>query len=274
MKLNKKAEVTLAIFLVAAAVAFVFALSIPDQSNSITGMAVAGANISGCANISIDSELTQDIYVNLSDAIGSWCISFQTNDIILDCQGHSLNGNGSGIGIISGNLDNITIKNCQVNNFTSGIQMRTNNSFVINNTASFNTEDGFIIGYGYYGVINAFVENNTAINNSRHPFYIINASYSQIKNNRAYNHSNGVYNIQSSHYNQILNNLAYDNYGGFTLSYSSHDNHLFNNTVHNNQVFNGNSYEFITDSYNNVLNQSYYTGNSTVVNLRVGQSFT
>jgi len=63
------------------------------------------------------------------------CIDIQADNIILDCNGYNILGNQANTAIRAQNRNNITIKNCQVNNFTTNLLLNsTTNSQFINNT--------------------------------------------------------------------------------------------------------------------------------------------
>jgi len=57
------------------------------------------------------------------------------DNVTLDCNGHTIRGNGSGTGIYVNNSNNVTIKNCIIVNFTTGIYFNSSDDgFVLNNT--------------------------------------------------------------------------------------------------------------------------------------------
>ncbi|MDH3324246.1 MAG: hypothetical protein OEL89_01255, partial [Candidatus Peregrinibacteria bacterium] len=61
------------------------------------------------------------------------CFSINGDDIIFDCQGHIIDGAGTGEGFTSSaSRDNITIKNCTITEFSEGIRLWATNSSVSN----------------------------------------------------------------------------------------------------------------------------------------------
>ncbi|MEK6849797.1 MAG: LamG-like jellyroll fold domain-containing protein, partial [Nanoarchaeota archaeon] len=78
----------------------------------------------------------------------STCFNITANDINLNCNGYWLRGNRSEgqHGINASALNNITIQNCMITNFTDGVVFsRVKNATLFNNTALNNSDDGFDI---------------------------------------------------------------------------------------------------------------------------------
>ena len=165
------------------------------------------------------------------------CINNPANfsNKIFDCQGHTIEGNGSGseYGIyLNGKSGNI-IKNCVVTSFFYGIYLNSfsNNNTLINNAANLNSGVGIYLGYA---------SNNTLINNTANS-----------------NSLDGIYLNSSSNNNTLTNNTANSNGGvGIYLLYSS-NNTLINNTA--NSSWNG---IYLTVSSNNILTDNTANSNS------------
>jgi len=155
------------------------------------------------------------------------CINIIADGITLDCEGHNIDGIDSifNSGIFFQNRNNITIKNCFVSDWGSGIHMLySNNSMISNNIANSNFR-GIALWHSS--------SNNTLFNN------IANSNYYGI-------------NLTSSNNNTIFNNTANSNeYGIFLWNYSS-NNTIFNNTANEN----GEGIEIFYSSNNNVINEN------------------
>ncbi|MEM7817852.1 MAG: hypothetical protein QXL81_03460, partial [Candidatus Aenigmatarchaeota archaeon] len=66
--------------------------------------------ISSCTNLNTAGE-TYLLTANISNAVGS-CMNVTASGVTLDCNGHMIDGIGSGYGINNtGGYDNVTIKN-------------------------------------------------------------------------------------------------------------------------------------------------------------------
>jgi parallel beta-helix repeat protein len=66
--------------------------------------------------------LTQDLYSETS------CINIASNNIVFDCNYHTIAGNGSESAVWTYNTDNITVRNCILTNFSEVVWGATNNS--------------------------------------------------------------------------------------------------------------------------------------------------
>ena len=96
----------------------------------------AAANITSCpVTINVSTTLTQ----NLNLVNGSVCVTFGNDSIVLDCAGFSLNNSNTSAtayGINATDRNNITVRNCLVENFSENILWtNVNNSFLLNTTA-------------------------------------------------------------------------------------------------------------------------------------------
>ena len=70
-----------------------------------------------------DTTLCSGLY-NIPDVENNGVIIINSSDVILDCNGLTLQGNKSGIGIYNPGHDNVVIKNCKVMNYNKGIYLQ------------------------------------------------------------------------------------------------------------------------------------------------------
>lgn len=92
---------------------------------------VKAANITSCDDIINKPgtwELTQNIKTNES------CLTIESDDVLLNCNFHSITGSGNGTGIFIGNKTTVEIVNCSISNFSIGLEV--NESDIV---AQFNT---------------------------------------------------------------------------------------------------------------------------------------
>jgi uncharacterized repeat protein (TIGR01451 family) len=101
--------------------------------------AETGAAITSCpVTINESTTLTQNLWADGD------CITINNSDVVLECSGFSINGSGTGVGINATSLNNIIIRNCFIENFTTNIYAEAvNNSQFINNTARNSSEYSF-----------------------------------------------------------------------------------------------------------------------------------
>ncbi|MCX6709085.1 MAG: right-handed parallel beta-helix repeat-containing protein [Candidatus Woesearchaeota archaeon] len=147
---------------------------------------------------------------NLSCAANG--VRLTASNIHLDCNGYTITGQNASNshGIITYAVQNVTVKNCNVQNFTYGITMNyTNDSIIQNNT---------IFYYTRYGIdLRVDDNNNTIINNT-------------VSKSRIYGFT---VDGGSNSYNKFIDNVAHDNSGGFDLANAPFTN-LTNNTAYDN----------------------------------------
>ncbi len=132
------------------------------------------------------------------------------DNIVFDCSGYKITGNGVGTGIQAFGKNNITIKNCNIQNFGQGISLEyTSRSYLLNNT----------------------------VKNNFRGFYIRSSPLNQLSDNKATGNRIGFDIVFESNSNTILNNTAENNHQGIMLDRTT------NNTLANNNFFN-NTFNF------------------------------
>lgn len=229
---------------------------------------VSAADCGGSTACNCGDTLTSS-YNMTSDLTGCTAdgIIIGANNIILDCQGHTINGNNPGFpyaginnggelvgGYFTGGYNNVTIKNCIITGgFYSGIWFDVASyGNIINNTASSNEYGFHVFSNGYDTSHYNNLINNTAINNTL-GFRIAYISYHTLVGNIANNNSNsGILLDASSHIN-VINNTANNNvYGGIGIAYGNYNN-LTNNIANNNG---GNGIGITGADYSNIINNT------------------
>jgi len=71
------------------------------------------------------------------------CIEFDSKGVIFDCQGHEIEGNGTGSGILMNENSN-NIKNCIIKKFENGIYLNSSDNIISNNTIRENS-NGIVV---------------------------------------------------------------------------------------------------------------------------------
>lgn len=94
---------------------------------------------------------------------GGNCITINTSNVVLDCAGYYIRGYGSGAGVYAANLENVTVKNCRIYNFTSGLEFRNDTSSSVLNNTLYENREGMLSFNATY----SFSDNNTPENNSQ-----------------------------------------------------------------------------------------------------------
>jgi len=181
-----------------------------------------------CGDIlTVDTTLTADL-----TCAGPGLI-LDADDIVLDCAGHVLNGDGTDIGIRLQGHTGVTIQNCVVNRFASGIQLIDSSANALRtNSVSGSTSVGsgaIQLSSGSDG--NVLLTNRTYQNDGR-GFAIIDSTGNLMLKNGAYgNGFRGIDLIDASGNALVQNHVANNTSGGVVLSGSATAN-----IVHDTQV--------------------------------------
>jgi parallel beta-helix repeat protein len=244
---------------------------------TIAGQAVSytlDPEISTCATLD-SAGATYTLTADIIDSSASTCMDITANNIILDCQGHTIDGVDTGgtygINIIraSQTNTNITIKNCVVTDWDEGLYLEysSNNTFT-NITTNSNT-----CGLDLYRSSNNIFTNITANSNGYEGFYLYSSSNNTFTNITADSNSEGFYLESSSNNNTFTNIIATNNDKGFYLYGSS--NNIFTNITANSNTDYGfhlalssnNSFTNITANSNGYGFYLYSSSNNTFTNV-------
>jgi parallel beta-helix repeat protein len=227
-------------------------------STLILAIPQASASTALCgANITSSTTLTEDVGPCLSDAIG-----ISANNVIFNCNGHTVTGSGVETGIQTGpGVSGVTIENCYVTNFVYGILLGNGgNDQLLNNHAYLNTMWGFFIVSH-----DSLIQNNMANNNAQGGFVFEGCNLgsecpggtsfgydNQVTNNMALKNGqnageNGFGFVGAIDY-QLTNNKAVNNTGdGF--AFFPNGNALTNgNTLTNNKAVNNGAFGYFDSS--------------------------
>jgi hypothetical protein len=165
--------------------------------------------VSACQNLTYSGAL---YYLQNNITTLGTCINVTANNVTFDCQGHSITGGGSNYGVVIDLHDSVTIKNCNVLNFSQGIRLTSDTNSIISNCNASGSASGIFIGYSEGNTINVTILNSNASSSAGDGI-----SFS----------GSGSYN------NTILNSIATGNYG--IRLYNSHG-HPGNTTLKNNTL--------------------------------------
>lgn len=138
------------------------------------GCTTIGIWDAGTKTCTLTTDVTQSIQIN-------------NPGITLDGNGHTLTGLGTGYGVYIPGINNITIKNCAISNFSVGIynQIGSYNTLT-NNSVSINGHGIFLTGCSGNNITD-----NTVFNNNGHGIFFMYSSNNNISNNTV---SNNFYN--------------------------------------------------------------------------------
>ena len=166
----------------------------------------------------------------MPDVDSKGAIIVNNNNIVLDCNASILIGQWLGLGIVERRFENVTIKNCNLDNYTNGITLESVNY-------------NFIVG-------------NNITNTLAGPIIIENSNNNVIQNNLiSYGGFWAGIQIDSSYFNDWSNNNLITNnsicnlrtyYGIFAISNSSNNSFYFNNFINSNKTTQAHDQGFIS----------------------------
>ena len=215
-------------------------------------------------NVTCGQTITENtIMANDLDCSSGNGLNIGANNVVLDCNGHTLSSSSSsGTGIYFSNYDYVTIKNCVITDFNKGISIDTNADYttIANNTIR-DTND---VGIQIHTSSNVVIANNTVANNANIGIFVYWSPNNMLYNNTVNNNDEGIYIQSYSNYNTLSYNTVYDNNYGFYISQWSDNNELSYNKVYGNT--NNDVYQK-SDSVNNNIQYSYWGSNVCDVSL-------
>ena len=211
--------------------------------NNVTG--ILYANVSEFSNYTTTADVPCGIInsnFNLSYDLTSseTCFTINSSNVVLDCAGYTITGNGSGYGVNITNVDNVTIENCIVNNFSRGISkdgydLNTYYTFQ-NNTINTYGESG----YGLYLIVsqNSTIFNNTITTSGYQGsalYFNPGINYSNVSQNTLTTYANWSYGIfPALSYNNVIDSNTIVTYGNTSDGMDAPSS--YGNTISNNNI--------------------------------------
>jgi len=184
-------------------------------------------------------------------------IMVHRSNIIIDGNGYTLQGTGSGNGFDLSNINHVTIKKTRIKGFNMGIYLFNCSGCVISRN---NITDNKYSGVYLDGSSSNFISGNNITNNDGYGVYLWNSSDNVISgNNLASNGYDGVYLLNCSDNVISGNNLASNGYHGVYL-WNSRGSVISVNNITKSPwgIFFGN-YSYYNRLYeNNITNNSWY----------------
>jgi parallel beta-helix repeat protein len=201
----------------------------PVKASGTIYIRVDGSIDPPTANITTADNITYTFTDNNYDGI-----VVERGNIVIDGNGYTLQGTGSGSGFYWSGINNVTIKNTKIRGFYHGIYLEySNNNSISGNNITANNE----VGIELYGSSN---------NNS-------------IYGNNIANNGYGIYLRYSSNNSIYENNITANNYDGIRVDYLSS-----NNIISRNDIRNNNAFGIIIGSNNNVVSENNITENGYI----------
>ncbi len=235
------------------------------------------------AQVTCNSTLVASAFLTSNlNCPGYTAITLNNSNIFLDCAGFSITGDNTGAtsGVEFMNVNNVTVRNCIISNYTYGIRgIKSNGSTLFNNNLFYN-QQGILMSQMNITTVNKNVmlnntvgvslsnsqkndvKNNIAQFNTQHGMFASTTSDNNTftSNNCSFNSQYGIYVNGAEHNNIIGNRFIQNGQHGFYGSSHSHNTTLINNTAINNTL-DGFRISTSSDSVvinNTAINNSFY----------------
>ncbi|MBN2478071.1 right-handed parallel beta-helix repeat-containing protein [Candidatus Micrarchaeota archaeon] len=167
--------------------------------------------------------LTEDITAATPSAV---CI--MVDNVVLDCDSHNINGAGSGTGIFAPDVNTITIRNCNVDNFGTGLYLSNSKDHtIINNNFTNNVEPASGV---HLNNVNDSILRGNRINNNDNGIHLNSCQYITIRDNNVDSNYYGIYSSGGGNHTIEGNTLNSCNVRGIYLD-SCSENTISGNTA-------------------------------------------
>jgi parallel beta-helix repeat protein len=230
-------------------------LKVPVVRASGTIYIRADGSIEGTTYIHSDDNVTYVFIADINDSI-----VVERSNITIDGNGYAVQGSGSGYGFYLSNMNNVTIKNTNINAFYCGIFLNysSNNNSLIGNSMTNNWYSVLIVNYSSY---NSIIGNS--IMNNAEGIFLEWSSNNNISRNNITNSRGwcgfGV-GFEGSSNNTVAENTMTNNIYGVALGRSS-----YNSISGNNVTANDKGIRLYAAPYNNLSGNSVATNEIGVI---------
>ncbi|HVC58206.1 MAG TPA: right-handed parallel beta-helix repeat-containing protein [Candidatus Acidoferrales bacterium] len=156
-----------------------------------------GSQISSCGSINqpgtyyMSGNINMGSYINVSNPAAVYdnirCINIASSGVVLNCMGHTMS-HGS-YAIYSSGVSNLTIKNCNISGFNTGVQLINTNRSRISNVSVVNATQFAI---SLTNTVSVSVQNSSATS-SNFGLYVSNAASDVIGNPTMLRNQYGIY---------------------------------------------------------------------------------
>ena len=189
-------------------------------------------------------------------------IVVERSNIIIDGDGYTLQGSGSGIGFYWYDINNVTIQNTIIKNFFWGVYLDSS-SF---NTISVNTIRNNFEGISLYESSNNSICGNDIMNNDVDGISLWDSSNdNNIYGNHITDNEDGIWLISSSNNSIYRNDITANKLDGIWLASSS------NNSIHENHITANKEYGILLfESSNNTIYHNNLIDNMVQANVTSG----
>jgi parallel beta-helix repeat protein len=195
-------------------------------------------------------------------------IQIDNDNLILDGNGYTITGSGSGQGVYLASRTGVTVRNLTIENFYDGILLDLSNSnTLIGNTISNSNHAGI---YLQRSNSNELIENAASSTYGGSGIWLwLSRSNLVSDNTTSSNRDFGVFVDRYSDNNSLIGNNTSDDLIGIRLAYGSRGNTISNNTMLKHRAF---GMDLWIQNDNNLIYNNNFIENNNLPQIRVEQS--
>jgi parallel beta-helix repeat protein len=198
----------------------------PSIASSTIYIRADGSIDPDTAPISTVDKITYTFTGNVDDEI-----VVEKANTIIDCNGHIVEGSGTGKGFTLYNVANVTIRNANIRNFTYGIYLESASyNFIHGNNISANSYDGIEI---YFSSDNNEIADNNIETSEWFGIGIYYSNNNTIKGNKIINNNDGIWLYDALDNTISMNDISANSEYGIELYYASNNMIFHNNFMGN-----------------------------------------
>jgi parallel beta-helix repeat protein len=153
---------------------------------------------------SVPVQRTENVYTFNGD-LANYTLEIQRSNIVVDGEGHFLEGNGSGQGIVLRRVNGVVVRNLALRNLRDGIDVASSSNCTLTGMTITRTELGIYLYNSSYNVIG---KSNVSGNSGDAIVLFDCCNYNSITENQITEDGNGGINLQAP--NTLLNQTACD----------------------------------------------------------------
>ena len=213
----------------------------PSMASSTIYIRADGSIDPDTAPISTVDNITYTFTGNVNDEI-----VVEKENTIIDCNGHIVEGSGTGKGFTLYSVANVTIRNANIRNFQYGIYLESASyNFIHGNNISANSYDGIEI---YFSSDNNEIAGNNIETSEWFGIGIYYSNNNTIKGNKIINNNDGIWLYDASDNTISMNDISANSEYGIELYYASNNRIFHNNFKENlNHIY----VEYSTNNWDN-----------------------
>ena len=184
-----------------------------------------------CGDIIDTDHIIGTLPRSLSQNAGGTCLTVTATNVTIDCASFSITGSGLGIGISVVNTTDVTIRNCVISTFQTGIK--------VDNVTQFTALNDTLLNHTIAGILlttsntDSLITQSTIKDNIGNGIYLYNEKRDTLSHNIIQNNSNGTFISLSQNITLVNNTILLNRQAGILNNASDRTNITQNNITQN-----------------------------------------